>query len=207
MEQDINKQYLQNKQRRVRNICHWRLAVNQMIQCPLLCILLLPIVALTVFFWMKFDFVITMFDVPKIILPVYVIVIKSIGVLIPLILVWGLIDVIGTLTAREDEVSLQMAFKENELRNGSPILMYKRKDKKTKRTIRKWYSPIPKKVWIERQGEIAHAMNIRYIEKIRYSGKLNGNRIVMYSLEGKKASIKGKLVYDMDLEKDMEIID
>lgn len=207
MEHDINKQYLQKKQRRMRNICHWRLAVNQMIQCPLLCTLLLPIVALTVLFWMKFDFVITMFDVPRMILPVYVMAIKSIGVLIPLVLAWGLVDVIGTLTAREDEAALQMAFNENELRNGSPILMYKRKDKKTKRTVRKWYSPISKKVWIERQGEIAHAMNIRYIEKIRYSGKLYGNRIVMYSVEGKKASIKENHVYDTNLEKDMEIID
>ena len=191
----FNNQYIQNRHNRKRNIGHWRLAKEQIKQYPLLLIFTLPIVALTVIIWVKMDIVFTVFDVPKILLPAYTVTIKTLGVIVPLILVWGLVDVIGTLTARKDEALIQMAFKEKELRNGSPILIYKRKDKKTGVTVREWYSPIPMNLWVERQEEIADAMNIHFVQNFRYGGKSNGNRIVMYSAEGREASSRGVL-YD-----------
>lgn len=145
--------------------------------------------------WVKIDYAFTVFEVPKILHPAYTITVKTLGVIVPLILVWGLVDVIGTLTARKDEALIQMAFKENERRNGSPILIYKRKDKKTGVTVREWYSPIPMNLWVERQEEIADAMNIHFVQNFCYGGKSNGNRIVMYSAEGREASSRGVL-YD-----------
>lgn len=206
MSNKINNKYLENKQNRKRNTCHWRLAIGQIRQYPLLLIFTIPIIIMAVIIWSKIDFVITVFNVPKIILPVYIIAIQLIGVLIPLLLVWGLIDIIGTLTARKDEANIQMAFMEKELRNGSPILMYKRKDKKTGVTVREWYSPIPMKLWIERQDEIADAMSIHFIETFKYGGKSKGNRIVMRSAEGREFLKAQNPVYDKELEKDMEII-
>ena len=198
--------YLQSRQNRKRNTCHWRLALLVMIQNPLLCIFVLPIVILAFFIWLKMDWVIKAFNVPQIILPAYTISVRLLGILIPLILVWGLLDIIGTLSARKDEANIQMAFKEGELRNGSPILMYKRKDKKTGITVREWYSLIPMKLWVERQEEIADAMNIHFTEKFRYGGNSNGNRIVMCSAKGRGTLIKESPIYDKDLEKDMETI-
>ncbi len=192
-----NSQYIQNRHNRKRNSGHWGLAIAQIKQYPLMLILTLPIVALTAIIWVKMDFAFTVIDVPKMILPFYTVTIKALGVIVPLILLWGLVDVIGTLTARKDEALIQMAFKEKELRNGSPILIYKRKDKKTGVTIREWYSPIPMNLWIERQEEIADAMNIHFVQNFRYGGKANGNRIVMYSAEGREANSRGVL-YDED---------
>ena len=192
---NTNTQYIQNRYNRKRNIGHWGLAIEQIKQCPLLLLITIPIVALTVIIWVKMDYAFTVFDVPKILLPAYTVTIKALGVIVPLIFVWGFLDVIGTLTARKDEALIQMAFKEKELRNGSPILIYKRKDKKTGVTVREWYSPIPMNLWIERQEEIADAMNIHFVQKFRYGGKSNGNRIVMYSAEGREASSRGML-YD-----------
>ncbi len=166
-----------------------------MIQFPLLNILLLPIIILTLIIWVNKDYAFTVFDVPKIILPIYTVIRKAFGVLIPLLLVWGMIDVIGTIIARKDEALMQMAFNEKELRNGSPILMYKCKDKKTGVAIREWYSPIPMKLWVEHQEEIADAMNIHFVQNFRYGGKSNGSRIVMYSAEGREATARGVL-YD-----------
>lgn len=195
MQNDINNQYIQQKWNRKRNFCHWKLGIMQMIQLPLLNILLLPIIALTLIIWVNMDYAFTVFDVPKSILPIYTVIIKAFGVLIPLLLVWVMIDAIGTIIARKDEALMQMAFEEKELRNGSPILMYKRKDKKTGVTIREWYSPIPMKLWVEHQEEIADAMNIHFIQNFRYGGKSNGSRIVMYSAEGREATARGVL-YD-----------
>ena len=166
-----------------------------MIQFPLLNILLLPIIILTLIIWVNMDYAFTVFDVPKIILPIYTVTIKAFGVLIPLLWVWGMIDVIGTIIARKDEALMQMAFNEKELRNGSPILMYKCKDKKTGFAIREWYSPIPMKLWVEHQEEIADAMNIHFVQNFRYGGKSNGSRIVMYYAEGREATARGVL-YD-----------
>lgn len=143
------------------------------------------------------DLAFTVFDIPMIILPVYAVTVKALGVMIPLILARGLIDAIGTLTARKDEALIQMVFKEQELRNGSPILIYKRKDKKTGVTIREWYSPIPMNLWVERQEVIADAMNIHFVQNFRYGGRSNGNRFVMYSAEGREATSRGVL-YDDD---------
>lgn len=192
-----NNQYIQNRHNRKRNSGHLKLAIGQMKQYPLLLLFAIPIVVMTVIIWGKMDFAFTVFDVPKILLPAYTVTIKALGVIVPLIMAWGLVDVIGTLTARKDEALIQMAFKEKELRNGSPILIYKRKDKKTGVTIREWYSPIPMNLWIERQEEIADAMNIHFVQNFRYGGKANGNRIVMYSAEGREANSRGVL-YDED---------
>lgn len=197
MEKDINTQYIQNRYNKKRNWGHWGLAVRQMKQRPLLLILAIPIIVLTVIIWAKMDFAFTVFDVPNLILPAYTVTVKALGVIIPLFWLLGLVDVIGTFTARKDEALIQMAFKEKELRNGSPILIYKRKDKKTGVTVREWYSPIPMNLWIERQEEIADAMNVHFVQNFCYGGKSNGNRIVMYSAEGREATSRGVL-YDDD---------
>lgn len=207
MNNEVNKQYIQRRYNRKKNACHWKLGMEQMLQYPFWFILIVPIAVLTVFIWLNMDFVYILLDVPKIILPIYTIIIKVFGVSIPILLVWGLIDVIGTLTARKDEATIQMVFMEKELRNGSPILMCKRKDKKTGVTVREWYSPIPMKLWVVRQNEIADAMSIHFVENFRYGGKSNGNRIIMHSAEGREPLTKESPVYDMDLEKDMEMMD
>ena len=188
---DMNNQYIQNRHNRMKNSGHWRLAIGQIKQYPLLLILTIPIIALAIIIWVKMDFVFSVFDVPKMLLPAYIVTVKALGVIFPVLLLWGLVDVIGTLNAQKDEALIQMAFKEKELRNGSPILIYK----KTGVTIREWYSPIPMNLWVERQEEIADAMNIHFVQNFRYGGKSNGNRIVMYSAEGREAISRGVL-YD-----------
>lgn len=190
-----NKTYIQNSYNRKRNLGHWRLAKEQIKQYPLMLILTLPLVVITVIIWMKMDYAFTVFNVPKILLPAYTVIIKVLGVIVPIILSWGLIDIIGTFSARKDEALIQMAFKENELRNGSPILIYRRKDKKTGVTVREWYSPIPMNLWVERQEEIADALNIHFVQNFRYGGKSNGNKIVMCSAEGRELRSRGVL-YD-----------
>lgn len=195
MQNDINHQYIQQKWNRQRNFCHWKLGIMQLIQFPLLNILLLLIIILTVIIWVKMDYVFTVIDIPENILPIYTVIIKAFGVLIPLLLLWALIDLIGSIVARKDEAHVQMAFKEKDLRNGSPILMYKRKDKNTGVTVREWYSPISMIYWVEHQEEIADAMNIHFVQNFRYGGKSNGSRIVMYSAEGREATTRGVL-YD-----------
>lgn len=106
-----------------------------------------------------------------------------------------ILDYIGKLTARKDEVALLIAFSAKDLRNGCPILMSKKKLKGTNVKRHEYYSDIPLCIWKERENAIADAMNICLVEDICYGGRENGKRIVIYTTSGRKAENREKL-YD-----------
>jgi hypothetical protein len=107
------------------------------------------------------------------------------------------IDAIGEITASKDEAKLYVAFNSQELRNGCPILMDKKKIQGNV-IMREFYSDIAMKIWIERQEDIADAMNIHFVEKHRYGGKSDGKRIVMITAQGRKTVPRSNL-YDDEL--------
>lgn len=201
---EVNNKLIERKQNKKRTVSHLKLAICQLRQYPILLIFLLPIAALTVLAWINMDYVISIFNVPQILLPVYTVTIKIICILIPFILLIVIIDAIGSLSARKDEATIQMAFEEKELRNGSPILIYKRKDKLRRVIIREWYSPMSLKVWVDRQDRIEHQMNEHLVKELDYDSKVNDNRILMCSAKGIKPIEDEKPVYDMVLERDLE---
>lgn len=170
----------------------------------LVLVMFLPIVAVTIGIWIKMDFLLTIFEVPKILLPIYKITIKILGVIIPIILAWAVIEAIGLLTARKDEQSILMAFDEKEFRHGSPILMYKSKNKISGYITRVWHSPIPLDIWIKHQERIEHQMKETIIKELDYDKKVEDNRIVMISVKGMKRIKEETPFVENELEKDME---
>lgn len=201
-----NNKYNEERYNSKRNIYHWVLAFQQIKLHIILLALFLPIVVLTIVIWGKMDFFLTIFEAPKMIRPIYEMTIKAFGVIIPILLAWAIIEAIGSLTARKDEQSILMAFDEKELRNGSPILMYKSRDKTRGYISRVWYSPIPLGIWIERQDRIEHQMKETIIKELDYDEKAKDNRIVMVSVKGMKRVKEEKPFLDNELEKDMENI-
>lgn len=190
---------IQERWNRKKHLYHSCLGISRMMHKPLLNLLFLPIILLTVFVWSRMDLAFTFFNVPKVIMPIYSFVVKTIGVLIPIILVWTIIYCIGSLTARKDEILIRMAYMDKELRNGSPILVFKHKDKQTGVTIREWYSPLPMKLWVERQNEISDALNINIIE-LKYAG----NKRDKIYLKSKKGKFNNQKILDNELEQDMD---
>lgn len=204
----MNKKNKYNEERynRKKNLAHFKLAFQQMKLNPILLATLLPIVIITTWFWIKMDYILTLFEVPKILRPIYEITVKAYGVIIPFILVLGVIEAIGSLKARKDEESILMAFDEKELRNGSPILMHKSIDKTKGYITRVWYSPVPLNTWIERQDRIEHYLTETIIKEPDYDERVKDNRIVMVSVKGMKHVKEDKPFLDYELEKDMENI-
>ena len=199
-----DNKYNEERYNRKKNLSHWGLAFQQMKINPILAVMFLPIVAVTIGIWIKMDIILAFIEVPKIISPIYEITVKAIGVIIPVILAWGVIEVVGSLTTRKDEQSILMAFDEKELRNGSPVLMYKSKDKSRGYIRRVGYSPIPLDIWIERQDRIEHQMKETIIKELDYDERAKDNRIVMISIKGMKRVKEEKPFLDNELEKDME---
>ena len=99
---------------------------------------------------------------------------------------------------RKDEADLQEAFEKNELRNGCPILINKKRIKGSDVIMREFYTEIPEKIWDKRKNEIADSMNIHYVKKDKpfsHGKKANGRRIVMYSGVGREDPERGE-IYD-----------
>ena len=181
----------------IKIIYRLKLGTTQIIHYPALGTLFLPIIALSFFIWFKMNFIINLFYILKIIPIVFTVwglLLKSLGLIIPIALSLVIIYLIGFLTARKDEINIQRAFDTGELRNGNPILIYKKKDKMTDVTVREFYSYIPMKAWKNRKEEIGDIMNIHFIKDFEYGGN-NGNKIKMFSAKGKMPKDRG-LIYD-----------
>lgn len=194
----MNEVYIQKRRNRQKIFLRLRFGISQMIYKPLLSVLLFPIVASTIFLWMKKDVIYTLFDVPYFLLPMYHYTILSLLILLPVICIFTVIMGIANLLAQKDEADLQNAFNKQELRNGCPILMNKRRIKGSNVIMREFYSNIPMRTWLERQEDIADAMNVHFVEELCYGGKSNGKRIVMYTAQGRKTTSRGTL-YDEEL--------
>lgn len=190
-----HNKYLEQRRNRLRQYYRVRLGVEQMINKPLLNILLIPVIVLFIFLWKERETVILLFNMSKILYSAICIFVSFMAIMIPVLLFWAMWEFIGKLTARKDEAALLIAFEPKELRNGCPILISKKKLKGTYVTRREYYSDIPLYVWEEKKIAIADAMNIHFIEEIQYGGRANGKRIVIYTSSGRRAERREKL-YD-----------
>ena len=187
-----------NNQRRNR-IKQWlriRLGILQMIHMPILNVLFIPIVILAVAIWKVKNKVFAMIEIPQILLLIYKFCINFFAVILPILVIFFLLEVIGNLTARKDEQDLAEAFDNHDLRNGCPILMNKKRIRGSNVIMREFYSSgIPMKVWEEKQEAIADSLNIHFCEPLRY-GKSNGRRILMYTAVGRETTSRGDLYDD-----------
>lgn len=187
--------YLTQRRNRLLQYFRFRLGVLQLIDKPFLNVLLIPVIILFVILGKEKEKIISLFDVPEILFSAFHFAVSFMAIMIPILLLLLILETIGKLTARKDEVALMIAFEAKQLRNGCPILLNKKKLKGTSVIKREYYSDIPLYVWEEKKLAIADAMNIRFVEEIQYGGRANGKRIVLYTSSGRKAESREKL-YD-----------
>lgn len=192
----MNGNYIQQRRKRKEQFLHICLGILQMLYKPLLNLLFLPIIIGTVFLWLKRDLAFSFFHVPQALFPIYKYTVLPIAVLLFFISLIAVIEAIGILTARKDEADVAEAFEFRELRNGCPILMNKKRIKGSNVTMREFYSNIPMETWVKRQEAIADSMNVHFVESLRYGGKANGRRIIMYTAPGRKPVSRGNLYDD-----------
>lgn len=193
----MNKyEYLSKRYRRIKRSLRIYLGIQQMILKPYFNVLLVAVLVGFILFWK--NKAILYANAPKLILPLWRGTVHVFGVSAFIFLLICIVYMIGALTARIDESNLIIAFHESDLRNGCPILMKKKQDKKTGVTVREFYSNISLKRWMENKDEIADAMDVHFVKpEIEYGGKNrdNGKRIVLYTAKGRKATER-EVLYD-----------
>lgn len=193
----MNKyEYLSKRYRRIKHSLRICLGIQQLIFKPYLNVPLVVVLAGFILFWKNKANLYA--NAPKFILPLWRGVVHIFGVCAFIFLLIFIVYMIGELTARLDESNLIIAFSENDLRNGCPILMKKKQDKETGVTVREFYSNIPLKRWVDSKDEIADSMDIHFVRPdIEYGGKNknNGKRIVLYTAKGRKPTER-EVLYD-----------
>lgn len=194
----IKEDYRKRRRNRIQRWYRVRLGATQMINKPVLNIVLLPVIICSIIIWGKQDLLLVLFKVSDFWMPIYRYMSIILVILFPSISILAIFDTIGNITARKDEADLQEAFEKNELRNGCPILINKKRIKGSDVIMREFYTEIPEKIWDKRKNEIADSMNIHYVKKDKpfsHGEKANGRRIVMYSGEGREDPERGE-IYD-----------
>lgn len=192
-----NNQYLLNSQNRKKQWLRIKLGFQQFIYKPFLNVLWLFVIFVTAIIIVVKNEFIEIISIPQLIEPIFDIVMNVFAFLIPILMVFAILEKVGEHTARRYENKLMVAFSAKDLRNGCPLLISKRKIRGADVTVCEFYSNIPYAVWIDKKEAIADAMNIHFVEEIQYGGKNNNNGkiIAIKTAKGRKPINRGTL-YD-----------
>lgn len=124
--------YLTQRRNRLLQYFRLRLGVQQLLfNKPMLNILLIPIFVLLFLLGKEKDKAMSLFNVPEVLFSAFRFSVSFMAIMIPLLLLLFILETIGKLTARKEEVALLIAFSPKDLRNGCPILMSKKRLKET----------------------------------------------------------------------------
>lgn len=124
---------------------------------------------------------------------------KVFMILFPIICAVGLIQMIGNIFARQDEADLELVFGDKRnVKNQPPMLIFKKKDKKSGVIKREFYTTISMERWQEMKDAICDRMDIHLIGDITYGGrkKNRGNHVYFESAKGRKPMGRGVLYDD-----------
>ena len=120
-------------------------------------------------------------------------------IVFPIICAIGLILFIGCCFAIKDEADMEIVFGDKrDVKNQPPLLIYKKKDRKSGVIKREFYTMIPMERWQEKKEAICDRMDIHIIGEITYGGRHRniGNRIIIESAKGRKFKDRGALYDD-----------
>lgn len=124
---------------------------------------------------------------------------KAIIIIFPIICAIGLIQFIGFCFAIKDEADMEIVFGDKrDVKNQPPMLIFKKKDRKSGVIKREFYTTIPMERWQEKKEAICDRLNVHLIGDISYGGmkKNKGNHIYFESAKGRNPKERGVLYDD-----------
>lgn len=191
------KQYIEARWNQNRSKYRIRLAFEQLANYPFFILLFAPLALLGLLLWnIRKDFM-NYLDEMQINHPFYNYIFIFISILLVLLVFLWILEEIGEITAYKIEADIQEAFTEHDMRNGFPILISKKRIKKTKVMRLIFYSTIPISVWIEKSENICTSLNVYLAEDISHYNN-HGRMVVLYVANGIK-QLKREGLYDDEL--------
>lgn len=123
----------------------------------------------------------------------------TILIVFPVICAIGLIQFLGFCFAVKDEADMEIVFGDNrDVKNQPPMLISKKRDRKSGVTKREFYTTIPMERWQEKKEAICDRLDVHLIGDITYGGrkKNKGNHIYFESVKGRNPKERGVLYDD-----------
>lgn len=194
-----NKEFNEQRHNRKKQQYRFTLGIQQLYNYPILNLVWLLFVVGVIFGVMAERKYIANMDVYPMFESIFSACMTSVIIIFPIICAIGIVQLIGFLFAIRDEADMELVFGDKrDVKNQPPILISKKKDRKSGVIKREFYTTIPMERWQEKKESICDRMDIHIIGDITYGGRHRniGNRIIIESAKGRKSKDRGVLYDD-----------
>ena len=160
---------LEKKLQRTKNRYRIFLGLHELRNRPIYNLIWIPVILIIIAFEYIKTIYVSNFNVPLIFTSAFSVAEKTLSFIIPVILIYSVIYLVGELVAREDESELE-GFVNKHSKEGYAILVYKKSIKGNKANVREFYTNIPLHIWVENRKDVEHFLNCKIKEEdITYS--------------------------------------
>ncbi|MBP3593081.1 MAG: hypothetical protein J6J44_01010 [Lachnospiraceae bacterium] len=195
-----NKQYNEQRYKRKKNLYRFVLGAQQLMNYPVLNLIWVLFAVGVVCVLIGEKKLIENIEIHPLLITIFSACMTAILIVLSIICAIGLIQFIGYCFAVKDEADIELAV--TAYRDGKyqpPILMHKKKDRKSGVIKREFYTTIPMERWQEKKEAICDSMDIYLISDITYGGrkKNKGRQVYFESTQGRKPMERGVLYDDI----------
>ena len=194
-----NKQYNAQRYNRKQQQYRFILGIQQLWNYPILNLLWLLFAVGVVFLVIVEKKYIANMDVYPMFESIFSACMTVIIILFPIICAIGLVQFVGFCFAIRDEADMELVFSDKrDVKNQPPLLISKKKDRKSGVIKREFYTTIPMERWQEKKEAICDRLDVHLIGDITYGGrrKNKGNHIYFESAKGRNPQERGVLYDD-----------
>lgn len=194
-----NKQFNEQRHNRKKQQYRFTLGIQQLWNHPILNLIWLLFAVGVVFLVIAEKKYIANMEVYPMFESMFSACITAVTIVFPCVCAIGIVQLIGYLFAIRDEADMELVFGDKrDVRNQPPLLISKKKDRKSGVIKRTFYTTIPMERWQEKKDAICDRLDVHLIGDITYGGKNKnkGNHIYFESANGRKPKERGVLYDD-----------
>lgn len=194
-----NKKFNEQRHNRKKQQYRFTLGIQQLWNYPFLNFIWLLFAVGVVFLVIAKNKYITNINVYPMLEGVFFACITAIVIIFPILCAIGIIQLIGFLFAIRDEADMELVFGDKrDVKNQPPMLISKKRDRKSGVIKREFYTTIPMERWQEKKEAICDRLDVHLIGDITYGGrkKNKGNHIYFESAKGRNPKERGVLYDD-----------
>ena len=194
-----NKQFNEQRHNRKKQKYRLLLGIQQLWNYPILNLIWLLFGIVVVFLVIAEKEYIANVEVVPVFESIFSACMTAIMIIFPIICAIGIVQFIGFCFAIKDEADMELVFGDKrDVKNQPPILISKKKDRKSGVIKREFYTTIPMERWQEKKEAICDRLDVHLIGDITYGGrkKDKGNHIYFESAKGRNPKERGVLYDD-----------
>lgn len=194
-----NKKFNEQRHNRKKQQYRFTLGIQQLWNYPFLNFIWLLFAVGVVFLVIAKNKYIANINVYPMLEGVFFACITAIVIIFPILCAIGIIQLIVFLFAIRDEADMELVFGDKrDVKNQPPMLISKKRDRKSGVIKREFYTTIPMERWQEKKEAICDRLDVHLIGDITYGGrkKNKGNHIYFESAKGRNPKERGVLYDD-----------